>query len=54
MDSTHIRWIGKSLKKKYSSKDPKGRKWKNRKRQREHNRKEKPKRAPVVPNRRDP
>jgi hypothetical protein len=30
----------------------KGRKWKNRKRQREHNRnKEEPKRAPVVPNR---
>jgi hypothetical protein len=34
---------------KYSSKDPKGRKWKNRKRSREHDRKEEPKRAPVVP-----
>jgi hypothetical protein len=32
----------------------KGRNWKNQKRQREHDRKEEPKRAPVVPNRRDP
>jgi hypothetical protein len=54
MDSTHIRWLEESLEKKYSSTDPKGRKWKNRKRQREHDRKEEPKRAPVVPNRRGP
>jgi hypothetical protein len=39
--------------KKYSLKDPKGRKWKNQERYREHDRKEEPKRAPVVPNRRD-
>jgi hypothetical protein len=44
----------KKVWKKYSSKDPKGRKWKNRKRQREHDRKEESKRAPVVPNRRGP
>jgi hypothetical protein len=45
----------KKVWKKYSSKDSKGRKWKNRKRQRdEHDRKDEPKRAPVVPNRRSP
>jgi hypothetical protein len=38
--------------KKYSLKDPKGSKWKNQKRQREHDKKEEPKRAPVVRNRR--
>jgi hypothetical protein len=42
------------LEKIYSSKDPIGRKWKNQKRQREHDRKEEPKRVPVVPNRRGP
>jgi hypothetical protein len=31
MDSTHIRWLEESLEKKYNLKDPKGRKWKNRK-----------------------
>jgi hypothetical protein len=50
--------LKKVWKKKYSSKDPKGRKWKNRKRQREHGRKEEPKAEreldPVVPNRRGP
>jgi hypothetical protein len=53
MDSTHIRWLEEYLERN-SSKDPKGRKWKNQKRQREHDRKEEPKRAPVVPNRRGP
>jgi hypothetical protein len=33
---------------------PKGRRWKNRKRSREHDRKEELKRAPVVPSRRGP
>jgi hypothetical protein len=37
-----------------SLKDTKGRKLKNQKRQREHDRKEEPKRALVVPNRRGP
>jgi hypothetical protein len=41
-----------SLEKKYSLKDPKGRNWKNWKRQREHDRKDEPKRASVVQNRR--
>jgi hypothetical protein len=54
MDSTQIRWLEKKFGKKYSSKDPKGRKWKYRKRQGEHDRQEEPKRAPVVPNRRGP
>jgi hypothetical protein len=44
----------KKVWKKIQFKDPKGRKWKNRKRQREHDRKEEPKRVPVVPNRRGP
>jgi hypothetical protein len=54
MDSTHIKWLEKTLGKKYSSKDPKCRQWKNRKRQTEHDRKKEPKRAPVVPDRRGP
>jgi hypothetical protein len=42
--------------KRYSFKDPKGRTLikDKRKRQREHDRKEEQRRAPVVPNRRDP
>jgi hypothetical protein len=43
---------GRKLGKKYRLKDPKGRKLKNKKRQREHDRKEEPQRGPVVPNRR--
>jgi hypothetical protein len=35
--------------KKYSSRDTKGRKWKNQKRQREHDRKEEPNKVYVVP-----
>jgi hypothetical protein len=51
MDTTHIRWLEERLEK-YSVKDPKGRKWKkNRRRQREHDRKQEPKRALVVPTR---
>jgi hypothetical protein len=42
-----------SLKKEIQlKKDPKGRNCRNWKRQREHDRKDEPKRAPVVPNRR--
>jgi hypothetical protein len=37
--------LKKVWKKKHSLKDPKGRKWKNQKRQREHDRKEEPKSA---------
>jgi hypothetical protein len=53
MDSTHIRWLEERLEK-IQLKGPKGRRWKNRKRSRENDRKEEPKRAPVIPSRRDP
>jgi hypothetical protein len=39
MDCTHIRGLEERLEKKYSLKDPKGKRWKNRKRYREHDRK---------------
>jgi hypothetical protein len=54
MDSTHIRWLEESLEKNTVQQILKAKKWKNRKRQREHDRKEEPKTAPVVPNRRGP
>jgi hypothetical protein len=52
MDSTHIRWLEESLENSTVQKILKAEKWKNRKSQREHDRKEEPKIAPVVPNRR--
>jgi hypothetical protein len=52
MDSTHIRWLEERLEKIHLE-GPKGRRWENRKRSREHDRKEEPKRAPVVPSRRE-
>jgi hypothetical protein len=53
MDSTHIRWLEESLEKNTVQqilKAENGRIGKDR----EHDRKEEPKRAPVVPNRRGP
>jgi hypothetical protein len=44
----------KNVWKKYKLESPKGRRWKNRKRSREHDRKEEPKRAPEIPSRRGP
>jgi hypothetical protein len=51
MDSTRQGGL-KNVWKENRSKDPKGSKWKIPERSREHVRKEEPKRAPVVPNRR--
>jgi hypothetical protein len=42
----------KNVWKKIQLEGPKSRRWRNRKRSREHDRKEEPKRAPVVPSRR--
>jgi hypothetical protein len=44
----------KNVWKKIQLEGTKGRRWKIRKRSREHDRKEEPKRAPVVPSRRGP
>jgi hypothetical protein len=44
----------KNVWKKIQLEGPKGRRWKNRKRSREHDRKEEPERAPVVPSRKGP